>query len=264
MEKIIRNETKEEMKRLREQNKNKLKNALITRIPATYCYYNSVNIAVGRQNSGKTDGIIEEIINISKICPNTHMLIYTNKTGLPTDTTFETLKEKIQIPIRYVSHDNLEEYLQEFLMWKQFYKEVREQELYDQIHEDQLYELFDKLQINDFESPFLHTLILMDDVAQAKILKNKKTYIQEMMTQCRHINCSFFLTVQFWGALTTNIKENVSTIFLFGGYSRKSLSYIFSQTNTPIDIEDFWNMYRSLKNHEKIIIDSRNNTVEII
>ena len=85
------------MKRLREQNKNKLKNALITRIPATYCYYNSVNIAVGRQNSGKTYSIIEEIINISKICPNTHMLIYPNKTGLPTDTIFETLKEKIQM-----------------------------------------------------------------------------------------------------------------------------------------------------------------------
>ena len=131
MEKIIRNETKEEMKRLREQNKNKLKNALITRIPATYCYYNSVNIGVGRQNSGKTDGIIEEIINISKICPNTHMLIYTNKTGLNTDATFENLKEKIRIPIEYVSHDNLEEYLKEFLMRKQFYKEVREQCLYD-------------------------------------------------------------------------------------------------------------------------------------
>jgi len=263
MEKIIRNETKEEMKRQCEHKKQKLKNALITKIPATYCYYNSVNIAVGRQRSGKTYTIIEEIINISKVCPNTHMLIYTNKTGLPTDETFEALKGSIQIPIEYVSHDNLEEYLKEFLMWKQFYKEVREQCICDRLHEDQVIELFDKLRISDFESPFLHTLILLDDVAQAKILKNKKTYIQEMMTQCAHINCSFFLTVQFWGALTTNIKENVSTIFLFGGYSRRSLSYIFLQTNTPIEMEDFWEMYRSLKNHEKIIIDSRNNTVNI-
>ena len=54
---------------------------IITKIHATYCYYNSVNIAVGLQRSGKTYTIIEEIINISKVCPNTHMLIYTNKTG---------------------------------------------------------------------------------------------------------------------------------------------------------------------------------------
>ena len=151
------------------------------------------------------------------------MLIYTNKTGYPTDETFEAMKDLIRIPIVYVAHDNLTEFMQDFLMWKQFYKDVRDRNLGNLIIDEQREELFQRLHITDFNSPFLHTLILLDDVAQAKILKNEKTYIQEMMTQCAHINCSFFLSVQFWKSLTTNIKENATTIFLFGGYSKRTL-----------------------------------------
>ena len=82
-----------------------------------------------------------------------------------------------------------------------------------------------------------------------------------MMTQCAHINCSFFLAIQFWKSLTTNIKENATTIFQFGGYSKRTLHYIFSQTNTPVEMDEFYSRYRSMKKHEKIIIDSRSNEI---
>ena len=257
----IREQTKEEMKRVNQKKKKKLSSSLITKIPETNVYYNSVNIAVARQRSGKTFTIIEEIINISKVCPNTHLLIYSNKTGYPTDDTFEEHKVNIRIPIVYVAHDKLPDFLKELFAWKQFYKEVREDEIQDLIIDEQLNGIFQNLYINSFDHPFLHTLILLDDVAQAKILKNEKTYIQEMMTQCAHIHCSFFLSVQFWKALTPNIKENVTTIFLFGGFSKRTLGYIFSQTNTSVNIDEFHPIYQSLADHQRVIIDSKTDNI---
>jgi hypothetical protein len=238
---------------LRQKNYSSVSSSLITKINNTNSYYNSINIAVGRQRSGKTHTLIREIIKISQLSPNTHMLIYCNKTGNTTDATFESMKALIKIPIKYVKHNDLPEFLQEFLMWKQLYNEIINNNL--DVIDSQRDELFDKMMIQDFSRPFLHTLILLDDVAQAKILKNEKTYIQELMTQCAHIHCSFFLAVQFWKSLTTNIKENASVVYLFGGFSKRQLVYILSQIGVPTDYNELWIRYSRLPKHDKIIID---------
>jgi hypothetical protein len=206
LEQLFVNNIDNDMNRIRQENEDNLSTALITKIPTTYCYYNSVNIAVGRQGTGKSYSLIREMIKISKVCPNTHLLIYCNKTGKPTDKTFEKYKKLIDIPILYISHSELEEFMKEFLNYKQLYNRIYEENLGDKIIDEQREDVFNNLYIDNFSSPFLHTLILLDDVAQTKILKNEKTYIQELLTQCRHINCSFFLAVQFWKALTVNIK----------------------------------------------------------
>ena len=99
---------KNEMKIAIHENKNKLSRSLIRKIPDTNISYNSV----GKQNSGKGYMLIQEIIKISISCPNTHLLIYSNKSGKETDDTFESLKHLIRIPIVYVKHDDLPEFLQ--------------------------------------------------------------------------------------------------------------------------------------------------------
>ena len=74
------------------KNQPKLKQELINEIhPDINIPYNSLNIAVGRQRSGKTQTIIREIIKISNISSRTHLLIYINKTGTSSDPTFESL-----------------------------------------------------------------------------------------------------------------------------------------------------------------------------
>lgn len=73
-----------------ESNLNKLEDELIREIhPQINVQYNSLNIAVGRQRSGKTYSIIREIIKISNVCPRTHLLVYINKEGAASDPTFE-------------------------------------------------------------------------------------------------------------------------------------------------------------------------------
>jgi len=246
---------KNEMKKAIHENKNKLSRSLIRKIPNTNISYNSVNIAVGKQGSGKGFMLIQEIIKISISSPNTHLLIYSNKTGKETDDTFESQKHLIRIPIVYVKHDDLPEFLQTLLDYKTLYDEIITKNLSDKIVDTQRDELFETLHISDFDRPVLHTLILLDDVAQAKILKNEKTFIQEMMTVCRHIHCSFFLSVQFWKTLTTNIKDNATTIFLFGGFSRRKISYFLSQVSTPLTLDEFWNEYKHLGLYQKVIIN---------
>lgn len=75
------------------KNKSKLDDELISKIHnQVYVQYNTLNIAVGRQRSGKTHTIIKEIIKISAVSKRTHLLIYINKNGAPSDPTFESLK----------------------------------------------------------------------------------------------------------------------------------------------------------------------------
>ena len=129
-----------------QSNKPKLDDELIKEIhPQINVQYNSLNIAVGRQRSGKTHTIIREIIKISNVCPRTHLLVYINKTGGPNDPTFESLKQLIRIPIKYLPEDKAENYIQELLKWKMLYNYIKEKHYEDRIQEDQVEKMFDFL-----------------------------------------------------------------------------------------------------------------------
>ena len=142
------------------KNQPKLKQELINEIhPDINIPYNSLNIAVGRQRSGKTQTIIREIIKISNISSRTHLLIYINKTGTSSDPTFESLKPLIKIPILYVSEENAESTVQDILKWKKFYNQIKENKWENEIIEGQISQLFEKLYINNFNNLTLHTLI---------------------------------------------------------------------------------------------------------
>jgi hypothetical protein len=54
IEQLFVNNIDMEMERIGQENEDNLATALITKIPTSYCYYNSVNIAVGRQGTGKS------------------------------------------------------------------------------------------------------------------------------------------------------------------------------------------------------------------
>jgi hypothetical protein len=61
------------------------------------CYYNSVNVFVGRQGAGKGVQALTEIIKISKVSPITHLLIYVSKYGTESDKTFESMKGRFTV-----------------------------------------------------------------------------------------------------------------------------------------------------------------------
>ena len=134
-----------------ESNLNKLEDELIREIhPQINVQYNSLNIAVGRQRSGKTYSIIREIIKISNVCPRTHLLVYINKEGAASDPTFESLKSLIRIPIKYVPENKAEEYIQELLKWKMLYNYIKDKSAENKIQESQIRQMFDFLKCSVF------------------------------------------------------------------------------------------------------------------
>ena len=227
----------------------------LEKIPGTNTYVNSVNVFVGRQRTGKTYSAIKEIIKISRKHKETHLLVYINKDGKPNDDTFERTKDLINCSIIYVSYEDSCQYLQQLLQYKYTYNAIKDKHLEEELSEKHKNELFENLSIEDFENEYLHTIILLEDATQFMKSKNAE-YINDLMTKCRHIQCSFFVIIHFWKALSTNLKSNLSTIYIFSGYSRQQLNYILYQINVNASLNEIFEKYKTLGNHGKIIIDS--------
>ena len=96
---------------------------------------------------------------------------------------------------------------------------------------------------------------MLEDATQFMKSKNAD-YVNDLMTKCRHIQCSFFVVIHYWKALNTNLKSNLSTIYIFSGYSKQKLSYIIYQININTSLNSLYDQYIKLSQHGKLIIDS--------
>ncbi len=243
--------------------KKKPQTETMERLPYSNIYKNSVNIFCGKQNSGKTFSCLQELIKISRFSEESHLLVYINKTGERSDATFECIKDLIQIPIVYLSHDAAEDYLKKMIEYKHLYNEVIKHGLVEELPKDVREEMLTGLNIKDFGKPYLHTLVLLDDTAQSSLISRDNSYMNQLLTQCRHIQCSFFMCVQYWKSINANTKSNVSTVYLFSGYSKQQLNYIFYQLSLSIPIEEVYEMYTSLGSHEALVLDTLSNNVSV-
>lgn len=244
-----------QMRKHAKKNKNALDSELIQKIGCTDTYTNSISVAVGRQRSGKTRKILKEIIKITNVHKNTHMLFYVNKTGQKTDKTFESMKGLIKVPIVYLSQAECEERLVELIQYKNQYNQIKQLHREDEIPDEVCEELFDALGIEDFSKPYLHTLILLDDIANSSMLAKPTSIMNSLMTQCAHINCSFFLAIQFWKGLPASIKSQVTTIYMFGGFSREQLHYILRQITLQSPFSTVFEEYKKLGYQDYMHID---------
>ena len=234
---------------------NPINREALEKIPGTNTYVNSVNVFVGRQRTGKTYTAIKEIIKIIRKDPQTHLLVYVNKDGKPNDDTFERTRELINCSIIYVSYDDSRDYLEKLLEYKRTYNIIKDKHLEQELSQKHFQELSENLSIANLDNDYLHTLILLEDATQFMRSRNVD-YINDLMTKCRHIQCSFFVIIHFWKALSTNLKSNLSTIYIFSGYSKQQLSYILYQINLNESLKDIYDKYKLLSEHGKLIIDS--------
>ena len=242
------------------ENKKAVDNVTIKRIhPDINTYYFTVNIFNGPQGTGKTYSSMLEIIKISMVDPNSHLLIYISKDGDKVDPTIESLKSLLAIDIVYVKYADAVEYVKQLLLYKNLYNEIKREKLENKICDDQVEELNSILHINDFSRDFLHTLILFDDVSNNRLFKDQSSYFNELITQCRKIHCTFFMTIQFWKGVSPNIKANTTTATIFAGFSKQQFRYICSQVASSIPFDVLYSVYQQLKEHEKLIMNNRTN-----
>lgn len=212
--------------------------------------YNSFNICIGKQSTGKTTSVLKELIKLSLLNkPEFHLIIYVSNND--SDETFNKLKDYVQIPIVKLSYDKLNETFKKFIEIKDIYNKIVDSKI--EPSEEEIENIKASLFINNFKQKRLHTIILMDDAAF--ILKNEKSPWMKWLCQLRHLNCIVFMCIQIWKSVPPVIKSQLSSVQLFPGYSRQQLNYIYQQICVDMKFEDFYNVYTKLGKNNKMIID---------
>lgn len=241
---------------------NPIKKERLRKIRGTNTYANSVNVYVGRPRSGKTYLALHDIISVVRNDKNTHLLVYINEKGECDDDTFDRFQELIDVDIVFVSYENAEKYLKNLLDYKMIYNKIQDglssgTLCQSEIPPEVLQELSSELHLRPptLARAHLHTLILLEDATNAKVLRCNSSYINDLLTRCAHTQFSFFIIIHYWKALTTNIKANLSTIYIFPGYSRQQLQYMLYQMNTNCDFKELLQKYLSLPQYGKLVVD---------
>ena len=236
----------------------------LRKIRGTNTYANSVNVYVGRPRSGKTFQALHDIISVVRNDPNVHMMVYINESGECDDDTFQRFQELIEVPIVFVRYMDSEKFLKELLEYKNIYNKIKDGGCENEVPEAVQEELFNALHIDHWGASWLHTIILTEDATNAKCIKNQSSYINDLLTRCAHTQFSFFILIHFWKALTTNIKANLSTIYIFPGYSRQQLQYMLYQMNIPVTVKELMQVYQKLAQYQKLVIDCNEASVHIL
>jgi hypothetical protein len=224
--------------------------------PELHTYRNSINILVGKQGAGKTYTALREIIKITFVDPSCHMIIIVNKEGRANDATYEVLKSMFQVPVIFLSNEDATDTIKHILSYKEFYNNIKLNNWENEIEDNQINELLDVLRIKDLKQPFLNTIIYFEDVANSDLFKKNTQYFPQLVARCRHNGLTLFFAVQFWKGLTTELKSNATTIYIFRDYSMQQLSYILHQTPLHHDMEQVHDAYRQLNGHDKLVVDT--------
>ena len=221
-------------------------NALIKCIhPDINIRYNSVNVIVGKQSLGKTVIALEEIIKISLLGTH-HLLVYVTKNGDENDLSFQSLKSLLKMPYVAISEKDAKPFIEELIAAKNLYYHIKREHLEDKIADEQMEALYEVLHVDNFDKQFLHTLVLFDDISNNKLFSSEESFFSQQIRRCRHTNISYFLLIQGWKGIKPHVKNEITTLFIFPCFNRQQLHFIYSQSASNLDFDEFYKLYQEM------------------
>ena len=122
--------------------------------------------------------------------------------------------------------------------------------------------ILDALYLNDWTKNKIHTFILFDD-ASFIFDKKTKSKFKSWFTQLRHFNCTIFACIQIWGSMDVQLKSQLSGVYLYKGFSRERLQYIYRQLPIDMSFEQFYDIYQKLGKYKKIVIDCKDSSIKV-
>ena len=219
-----------------------------------YFKYNSFNLCVGPQGSSKTTSVLKELMKLCLYDNDFHLIIYV--TNNDSDDTFNSLLKYINIPCVKTDYKNIESEFESVIKLKDDYNAMVD----GKIEKDA--DILDALYIDNFDKKRIHTFILFDDASF--IFDNKtKSKFKTWLTQLRHFNTTVFACIHIWNSLDVKLKTQLSSVYLFKGYSRERLQFIFRQLPIDMSFDEFYCIYNQLPLYKKIIIDCSNGTIMV-
>ena len=235
---------------------NKFSNKIETIDPEINFKLNSFNLAIGPQGSSKTVSVLKELMKLSAVPHNYHLLIYV--TDVANDVSFNTLKKYINFQIIKTDYEQIESEFEQLMELKQIYNDMVD----GKIPKDP--EILDALYIDDFSQKRLHTFILFDDAAFIFDKKSKSKF-KRWFTEFRHWNVTAYCNIQIWGSIDPKLKNLLTSVMLFKGFSKERVQHIFRQLPLDMKFDDFYtNYYMKLKEYQKLIIDFPTNSIKFV
>ena len=258
MRKLLRQEIQNEFSKY-----NNIDNVQHDIHPEINLRYNTLNIFVGQRGSGKTYNGFNEVAamapigasteGLSKINSKFHKFIYVSNN--PNDETYKKFKPFITIPHELVDYEHAEDKINDLREYKQAYDEIKEKHLENKITDECRDEILDKLSIKDFKAKSLHTLIMYDDAME--VFKKPSSKQFRWLLENRHFKATYILCIQDWKGISAELKANIDSIWLFGGYPRNRYCYIYNQLSCPIERDSLYNIYSQLNKRDVIIINHK-------
>lgn len=207
-----------------------LHNTIETIHPQIHFKYNSLNICLGKQGVGKTTFMLTELIKLSELpdCIYDKIVYITN--GDTNDLTFETLKKLVKLPILGLDFN-------EATMELSNYFNSRD----DKIH---------------------HTFVIVED-ASFLLMKDNPIWV-DWVCKLRHLRMTLWINLHVWRSISTMIKTQITTLFVFKGYSKEQLQHMYRQSCVDADFKAVLYMYLTLGKHELLKISNSDGKMLII
>lgn len=184
--------------------------------PQIHFRYNSLNICLGKQGSGKTTFMLTELIKLSELpdCIYDKIIYVTN--GSTDDLTFNTLKQLVKLPIHGL---NFQDATTELANW-----------------------------FATREDKVKHTFVIIED-ASFLLMKDNPIWV-DWVCKLRHLRMTLWINLHVWRSISTMIKTQITTLFIFKGYSKEQLQHMYRQSCVDADFKAVMYMYMLLGEHE--------------
>ena len=221
--------------------------------PEVNIYYNSLNLMLGQRGSGKTFNSFNEMAMICNVPNKYHLFIYVSNN--PNDATYTRFKTLISQPIVQIKYEEAENYIQKIIDYKQDYDKIKAQHLENKMPPDFKQNMMEVLHIQHFMAPSLHTLVLYDDAMN--VFKKTTSKQFRWLLENRHTKFTYILCLQDWKGISSELKANLDSVWIFGGFPRNRYSYFFQQLACPMDKEELYRIYNKLNKRDCIIINNK-------
>lgn len=195
--------------------------------PQVDFYYNSFNIVLGKQGCGKTTLMMKEIMKLSQVPGSLYnLIIYVASSD--DDLTFKQFKNYIKIPIVYSTYEDIDAKFAKFI-------ETR----------------------SDNNS---HTFIIFED--SSFVFRKESSPWNKWICKLRHLRCTIWANLHMWRSINTLLKSQVTTLFVYPGFSKEQMQQVYRQSCIDKDFNVFYGIYQMCRGHDCIKINDVTQEIE--
>lgn len=121
--------------------------------------------------------------------------------------------------------------------WKDIVDELEpENKWYNLLTETNLYDVLERIKSYNEDNDDARNIIIFDDCLHELKGSGSKSYLNKLITTCRHFKTSVVIITQKYNKLNTTVRANMDLLSIFATQNKKELSTIIDDINVPEDI----------------------------